>query len=159
MQVIEFENNTLPPNIIVGNGGTKMIRNYINQSSIPYIDYHIDNHNFKIAARVTKGLTLSQFGYGIMEKSQDGAYEVKFNVWDANGGKVIPLNYSVLIPKSARQSSITSKTDTQYKMNWSVLIFIMLAATVAASSVQKWLLLKKRRLTYEPLYEMEPVHA
>lgn len=145
-----------------------MIRNNINQSSFPHLYLQIDKHNFKITGKVRKGFTSSQFGYGIMERSHDGDYEVTFHVWHDNDSTVGPLNYSVSIPKGPHKSNHTSpsKTNFQAPMQKSIwfspfyiLLIVLACCATTKFSLGKWLSMRQMRRTYEPIYEMEPMHS
>ena len=100
--------------MVVGNGGTKLIDNYINQSSIPYIDLKVGNPEYGIQARVKRGLTLKEFGYSIMERDDDGAYEVKFYIFKGNNTNysMEALNFTLPIPKGLRSASTTTTAPT-----------------------------------------------
>lgn len=115
LEVLQFDNDELPAQMVVGNGGTKLIDNYINQSSIPYIDLKVGNPEYGIQARVKRGLTLKEFGYSIMERDDDGAYEVKFYIFKGNNTNysMEALNFTLPIPKGLRSASTTTApTDT-----------------------------------------------
>lgn len=159
LQVMEFENDSLPPLILAGNGGTKMIRNYINQQSIPSIDLQIDKQDYTISGKIKQGFTLTQFGYSIMERSNAGAYQVNFHVL-GDDRQVKPLDYSVAIAKGLRQhKNIEMISDTlrfKHKQNH-LLVLVMLVACLII--LWKWPRVNRKRDSYSPIYEMEPVHV
>jgi hypothetical protein len=145
-----------------------MIRNNINQSSFSNLYLHIDKHDFKITGKVRKGFTSSQFGYGIMERSHDGNYEVTFHMWHDNDNTVRPLNYSVSIPKGPRKSNHTSPSKKDLKapmkksfsfLPFSILLIVLACCATTKFSIGKWFSTRRMRRTYEPIYEMEPVHS
>ena len=98
-EVLEFEDNKLPAQMVVGNGGTMMIENKIKQSSIPYIDMKVGKEEYNLQARVTRGITMSEFGYSVMERQEDNqSYEVKFNIYNQDAGAMETLDFKLSIP-------------------------------------------------------------
>ena len=98
-EVLEFEDNKLPAQMVVGNGGTMMIENKIKQSSIPFVDLKVGKEEYNLQARVKRGLTMSEFGYGVMERQEDNkSYEVKFNVYNQDAGAMETLDFKLSIP-------------------------------------------------------------
>lgn len=158
LQVMEFENATLPPNFLVGNGGTKMIRNYIEQSSIPHLDLHINQQEFTITGKVKKGITLSQFGYSVMERNSSGSYQVNFHVWHKDSKKVKPLSYSVTINGKSDATKWSVIESQKFKQRSNILlVFFMLAGCWV--TLWNWARVRRRRTDYSPIYEMEPVQS
>ena len=157
---MEFENNSLPPLILAGNGGTKMIRNYINQQSIPSIDLHIHKQDYTIAGKVKKGFTLTQFGYSIMERNNAGAYQVNFHVL-GDERQVKPIDYSVSIAKGLRQHQTTEMiSDTSRFKHKQNILLVLGMLTACWIILWKWPSMNNRkRHSYSPIYEMEPVHG
>lgn len=99
IEVLEFEDNELPAQMVVGNGGTMMIENKIKQSSIPYVDLKVGKEEYNLQARVKRGLTMSQFGYSVMERQEDNkSYEVKFNVYNQDAMAMETLDFKLSIP-------------------------------------------------------------
>ena len=99
IEVLEFEDNELPAQMVVGNGGTMMIENKIKQSSIPYVDLKVGKEEYNLQARVKRGLTMSQFGYSVMERQEDNkSYEVKFNVYNQDARAMETLDFKLSIP-------------------------------------------------------------
>ena len=109
LEVLEFEDNVLPAQLVVGNGGTMMIENKINQSSIPYINLTVGKEEYGIQGRVKRGLTKSEFGYGIMERQEDMHYEVYFKTWQPEKQKV-DIAFSLSIPAGLRKNAQAAST-------------------------------------------------
>jgi len=110
LEVLEFEDNVLPAQMVVGNGGTMMIENKIDQSSIPYINLTVGKEEYGIHGRVKRGITKSAFGYGIMERQDDLSYEVKFMTWQADKGSVAN-QFNLTIPAGLRKNAQTDATE------------------------------------------------
>lgn len=98
----------------------------IDQSSIPYIDLKVGKPEYRIEGRVKRGITKSQFGYGIMERQEDLSYEVQFKVWQPSTrrlqgsvkGGYMDVGFNLTIPAGLRKkptpdssSSSTTTTD------------------------------------------------
>ena len=156
---MEFENNSLPSSFIVGNGGTKMITNYINESSIPYINVKIDKGNYSITGKVKTGVTLTQFGYAIMERSNHTSYEVKFHTLHGDESKVI--DFIVNITNSPRRSDNTNILFTKIEMHKrrGNLLSVLILLVGCLLFIWKWSGMNRKRSFYDPIYEMEPVHT
>jgi hypothetical protein len=157
LQVLEFEDNVLPPNFLVGNGGTKMIKNNIYQSSIPHLDFQIHQNEFTITGKVKKGLTLSQFGYSIMERSKSGTYKVTFHVWDKQKSKVTPLDYVVSIHSRKATEDLMHKGRAQEFRRYYDIFLLLVLLAVCLVTIWKWSQIQRKRFGYSPIYEMEPV--
>lgn len=157
LQVLEFEDDVLPPNFLVGNGGTKMIKNYIEQSSIPQLVFQIHEKEFTVTGKVKKGLTLSQFGYSIMERSKSGTYKVAFRVWDEQNSKVTSLDYLVPIhSRKATAGSMHKGAAQEFRIYYDIFLLMVLLA-VCLVTIWNWAQIRKKRSAYSPIYEMEPV--
>ena len=114
LEVLQFEDDKLPPQMVVGHGGTQLIRNYVNQSAMPFLRLEVGKPEYNITGTVERGLTESNFGYGIMERTAAGDYEVTFhNLVNSSGGKISfePIPFSLLIPKGPRIPGDTSISD------------------------------------------------
>ena len=98
----------------------------IDQSSIPYIDLKVGKPEHRIEGRVKRGITKSQFGYGVMERQEDLSYVVQFKVWQPSTrrlqgsvkGGYMDVGFNLTIPAGLRKkptpdssSSSTTTTD------------------------------------------------
>jgi len=110
LQALQFDNDSLPAQLVVGNGGTKLIQNYINQSSISYIDLYVGKPEYNIKGRIQKGITMSEFGFGIMERSDGGGYDVTFHTWREDSRSVEPIDFSMYIPRGPRRKGNNNAT-------------------------------------------------
>jgi hypothetical protein len=138
-----------------------MIKNFINQSSLPYINFQFNKRDYNVSEKVKKGLTLSQFGYAIMARSS-GSYQVSFHVWEENESKLKPLEYLVSIPRGPRRiEESKSPSRAAHKKCKQLLNILLLSGMLVLCwiSIWKWSLVRKKRLTYAPIYELEPLHA
>jgi hypothetical protein len=103
LQVLEFNDDALPAQLVVGHGGTKMIPNFVDQDSLARIKLEVGQPELNIAATVKRGITMSQFGYGIMERNDDNMdYDVTFYGLDETTREVGVLDFSMTIPKGPR---------------------------------------------------------
>ena len=136
-----------------------MIRNYINQQSIPSIDLQIHKQDYTIAGKIKKGFTLTQFGYSIMERNNAGAYQVNFHVL-GDESQVKPIDYSVSIAKGLRQHQNTEMISDTSRFKHKQNILLGLGMLIACWIILwKWPRMNNRkRYSYSPIYEMEPVH-
>ncbi|KAL3765302.1 hypothetical protein ACHAW5_006087 [Stephanodiscus triporus] len=102
LQVLEFNDDALPAQLVVGHGGTKLIPNWVNQDSLTRIKLEVGQPELNIVATVKRGITMSQFGYGIMERNDGMDYDVTFYGLDETTRKVGVLDFSMTIPKGPR---------------------------------------------------------
>lgn len=132
-----------------------MIRNNIEQTSIPHIEFQIHQHEFTLTGKVKNGMTLSQFGYSIMERSHSGLYTVNFNMWDKDKRIIKALDYHLEIQSGKSDKMNLSDGKTQ-KINSNIpLLMILLVG--CWFFIWKWSRAQRKRGGYSQIYEMEPL--
>ena len=119
---LEFQDNELPAQMVVGNGGTRLIpKNNVNQSAIPLMELRV-GQNQQIRGRVKRGYTMTKFGYAVMDRQDDDdgkpvEYEVTFKTYNEMTKKMEPIDFSLKIPKGPRvgrpDTGVATKTDEQ----------------------------------------------
>jgi hypothetical protein len=104
LEALQFTNNDLPPQLVVGNGGTLMIPNYIEQDVFPHIKIDVGREGVNYTGIVERGITMSKFGFGIMERADDlSGYEVAFYAFNDDTRAVDPIDFTLWIPKGPRK--------------------------------------------------------
>lgn len=107
LEVVEFQNMTLPTQIVVGHGGTKLIPNYVNPDVFSSLELVV-GYQDEIAAKVSKGFSNStSFGYGVIVRNSDGDYDVTFCNYDQTRNATDTLEYQLVIPKTRHLRSNT----------------------------------------------------
>jgi hypothetical protein len=101
-QLLEFDGDALPAQLVVGHGGTKLIKNYVNQDSLSRIRLDVGRPELGMSATVKRGITKSQFGYGIMERNAHMGYDVAFYALDQTTREVGMEDFNMTIPAGPR---------------------------------------------------------
>jgi hypothetical protein len=101
---LSYKGGALPHQIVVGHGGTDMIKNYINQDAWPGIVVQVGANTSRFMGIVESGLSAADmYGYAVMERnSSNGRYHVKFRSLNMSMMEMVTLNYQVEIPKGPR---------------------------------------------------------
>ncbi len=106
LEVLEFRNNSLPAQIVVGNGGTELIPNYMDQKILPKLKLELGRNEFGMAGFVDRGVISSKFGFGIMTRLESNeGYNVTFKEWDPVKLEVDDMNFHVFIPNAHHNRS------------------------------------------------------
>ena len=101
-QLLEFDSDALPVQLVVGHGGTKLINNYVNQDSLSRIRLEVGRPELGMSATVKRGITKSKFGYGIMERNARMGYDVAFYALDQTTHEVGMEDFNMTIPAGPR---------------------------------------------------------
>jgi hypothetical protein len=102
LEALKFIDQELPAQIVVGHGGTELINDYVDQDTLPFLLVKAGK-DLMYQGRVESGLTdASKFGFGIMERFDDGSYATKFMSLDMSSMKLVELDYHMTIPKGPR---------------------------------------------------------
>jgi len=99
-ETISFANNLLPPQIVVGHGGTDLVDNYIIDRSLDGLKLEI-GRNSQISVTVKEGEPdSSAFGFAVLQRGGDGEgdYTVKFRGIDMTTGSAYDVGRSITIP-------------------------------------------------------------
>ena len=97
-----FENQTLPAQVVVGNGGTMLIDNYVNQDALPFVRLEVGQGGM-YQGTVESGITSSNFGFGIMQRHANDSYTTDFyNVSGVDIETPELLDFQLDIPKGPR---------------------------------------------------------
>jgi hypothetical protein len=104
LEVLEFEDNALPTQMIVGNGGTKLLNDHdIDNNALTNIKFEIGKPEYNITGRVRSGEIRFEYGYGMMTRDDEtGDYNVAFYTWQDVTKSVKSIDYSITIPKGLR---------------------------------------------------------
>ena len=87
-ETISFANNLLPPQIVVGHGGTDLVENYIIDRSLDGLNLEV-GRNSQISVTVEEGEPdSSAYGYAVLKSGEksEGAYTVRFRGIDMTTG-------------------------------------------------------------------------
>ena len=99
-QGLAFEDEALPAQLVVGNGGTKLIPNLVNQAAIPTMKLEVGRDG-AYQGKVRKGLTASQFGFTIMTRNADGSYRFRSRAYDDVSETMVNI-FEMEVPKGPR---------------------------------------------------------
>lgn len=111
LEALSFVNDTLPHQIVVGNGGTKLIENYVNQDAIPGVVLEVGRDR-SYTGVVEKGITSSAYGFGIMERNDEtGDYDVTFYNLDMKTQELVDVDFAMTIRKGPRVKSTSDSPD------------------------------------------------
>ena len=104
LEVFEFENDALPYQLVVGNGGTLLIDNDdIPRDSLSKLDFHVGKPEYNITGKTKRGELKFEYGYAIMKRKEDGSsYDVNFYTWRKETGTAEPLDFTLSVPKGPR---------------------------------------------------------
>lgn len=130
LEVLAYENEALPTQIVVGNGGTEMIPNYINQSVWPYVEIQAGG---VYTGRVRKGLSSSSnFGFCLLERDGNGDYDLTCKNLDTTSGDLVDVDFDVTIPQGPRvgDDTPTSAGCTTYTISLGVCLLLVLVSCV-----------------------------
>lgn len=98
---ISFSNNLLPPQIIVGHGGTDLVENYIIDRSLDGLSLEV-GRNSQISVTIEEGdPDSSAYGYGVLQRQRGGKragdYTVRFRGVDMTTGCAYDVDPSLTI--------------------------------------------------------------
>ena len=98
--MVEFTEFSLPTQIIVGHGSTKLIPNYVNQTVFPFLEFRIGK-NEEIVARVERGFSnSSSYGFGMMVRNIFGEYDTSFYQYSVEKNNVEKIDFPVVVPRT-----------------------------------------------------------
>ena len=126
LEAIQFVNDSLPVQLVVGNGGTKLIDNYVVQEALPGMQLKVGRKEQQYQGTIRKGITSSDmFGYALMSRNDEtGNYDVIFRGLNQSTLSMVDFDFSLTIPKGPRvpayspdknglsKSSVTSSSST-----------------------------------------------
>mmetsp|Transcript_1925 Transcript_1925/g.3473 ORF Transcript_1925/g.3473 Transcript_1925/m.3473 type:complete len:175 (-) Transcript_1925:247-771(-) len=114
-EAIKFKNNALPPQLVVGHGGTQLIPNYVEQDIWTSLRVEVGRDGLGIFGDIEWGLAKSEYGYAIMDRNANtNDYEVNFYFYNGDTGLVELLeDNSLMIPKGPRVHSNSSGGEHQ----------------------------------------------
>ena len=102
LEVLSFYNDTLPKQIVVGHGGTKLIDNNVHQDALKGMWLRVGREQM-YSGVIEKGITSSEgFGFGIMERDGSGDYKVIFKNLNQTSGDLYDVDFNLAIPKGPR---------------------------------------------------------
>ena len=111
LQVLEFNDNALPPQLTVGHGGTKLFNSSIDEELYPHIRLVVGEPEI-YSATIERGYTMNKFGYAIMERNDELNYDVTFYVFNQTTREVLEMeDLIVTIPKGPRKGLVVG-TDS-----------------------------------------------
>ena len=99
-ETISFTNNLLPPQIVVGHGGTDLVDNYIIDRSLDGLKLEV-GRNSQISVTVEEGEPdSSAYGYAVLQsrEKREGGYTVRFRGIDMTTGSAYDTGRSIIIP-------------------------------------------------------------
>merc|ERR1719203_988940 len=113
LEILQYANQELPTQIVVGHGGTTLIQNYVDQTVFPHLELHVGSKQQQLKGRVLEGLTSSSmFGFAIMERSQEGDYDMSFLGLDMKTNVMVQQGFNFTIPKGPRVAQTESSASS-----------------------------------------------
>ena len=103
-ETILFDKNLLPPQIVVGHGGTDLVDSYVIDRSLDGLRLEI-GQNSQISATVKEGEPdSSAFGFAVLQRGEDGegSYTVKFRGIDMATGSAYDVGRPMTIPSNPK---------------------------------------------------------
>jgi hypothetical protein len=76
---------------------------------------------------VFRGLTLAQYGYGVMERKEDDGYEVTFSVYKEDLGQMESLDFTLSIPAGPRPVTAQAFSASSSLAPFALYIYFALA--------------------------------
>jgi hypothetical protein len=99
LQVMEFVNNTLPFQVILGNGGTKVDDLVVDPDLLSSVVLQVGEMSVPVARTLS---TNAQHGFALMERNSEGSYDLSFYGLDPVARAATVLDHQLVIPKGSR---------------------------------------------------------
>jgi hypothetical protein len=105
LEILEFENETLPTQITVGHGGTKFQEDQITMEVFSDLKLQVayDGTRKMMDGPVNRGFsTQAMHGFTLMERNDQGNYDFTLLSLDTVSGALVVLDFPLSIPKGPR---------------------------------------------------------
>jgi hypothetical protein len=88
----------------------------IDNNALTNIKFNIGKPEYNITGRVKSGEIKFEYGYGMMTRDDEtGDYNVMFYTWQNETKSVIPMDYSITIPKGPRVKKNKNNKESKKK--------------------------------------------
>jgi hypothetical protein len=99
LQVIEYANDTLPVQLTLGHGGTKVEETIVDPDLLPYVSLKVG----RTTTPLRRGLSTNALhGFTLMDRNPSGSYDIVFYSLDTIAGATVVLDYFLSIPQGPR---------------------------------------------------------